>query len=233
MEQMINTNPSMMERLMDEVDLDLSEQFTFDGFQVVRGEFFAHRREPCITFANYRLYANAACVNKVEEYDYVQFLVNAQTKMVAIKPCSEDEKDSFLWRRIKDEESGKFAPKYITCRVLFAKIIELMEWDTDKRYRMLGKMIRSNGEFLFIFDLKAAETFERYTRGGELKRTRTPIFPAEWKNQFGLSVEEHSKQLQVNIFEDYAVIDVTKKQEKKEDGLEWKENQDPQSPSTL
>ena len=34
--------------LGDEIEID--DDFSFDGFQVVRGEFFAHLREPAITF---------------------------------------------------------------------------------------------------------------------------------------------------------------------------------------
>ena len=36
---------------------------------------------------------------------------------------------------------------------------------------------------------------------------RTPSYPEEWKNQFGIPVEEHQKSMQVNIFEGYAVFD--------------------------
>lgn len=45
----------------------------------------------------------------------------------------------------------------------------------------------------------------------ELKTSRTPIYPADWKNQFGLPIEEHQKLLQVNIFEGYTVFSVQDK----------------------
>ena len=35
--------------------------------------------------------------------------------------------------------------------------------------------------------------------------------PEEWKNQFGIPVEEHQKSMQVNIFEGYAVFDIQEK----------------------
>ena len=43
----------------------LDDTFSFDGYQVVRGEFFAHTFEPSITFNNNRLYVNMACLNKL------------------------------------------------------------------------------------------------------------------------------------------------------------------------
>ena len=84
-----------------------------------------------------------------------------------------------------------------------------MDWNPDYRYKMLGKLIQSGSEHLFIFDLTAAETYQRILNAGEKPKTsRTPVFPAEWKNQFGLPVEEHRKLLQVNIFEGYTVFGI-------------------------
>lgn len=222
------------EFLLEEVDDDLSAQFSFDGFQVVRGEFFSHLREPAITFCNSRIYANTACVNKLQDAEYVQILVNSETKKIVIKPCNEDDKDSFLWRKARKDKEG-FAPKYITCRVFFAKIVELMNWNANNRYKLLGKLIKSGGEFLFVFDLSSAETFERINKDGEkAKHSRTPIFPAEWKNQFGLSVEEHRRQLQINIFDGYAVFDVTDKEKRNEEVNQGcQDNQNQQSSLTL
>lgn len=39
------------------------EAFSFDGYQVVRGEFFAHTFEPSITFCGSKLYVNIDIVN--------------------------------------------------------------------------------------------------------------------------------------------------------------------------
>ena len=59
-----------------------------------------------------------------------------------------------------------------------------------------------------IFDLKSSEMYERKIdeTSGKPKTSRTPIFPAEWKNQFGLPVEEHKKQLQIDLFNGFAIF---------------------------
>lgn len=36
--------------------IELSDDFDFEGYQVVRREFFAHTFEPSITFNNYKVY---------------------------------------------------------------------------------------------------------------------------------------------------------------------------------
>lgn len=187
-------------------DFVQDESFSYAGYQVVRGEFFAHINEPSITFNKCKVSVNTACVNKLPEIDYVQILVNPVDMKLAVRPCREDEKDSFLWSGL-NRKNGRKKPKSITCRLFFAKIVQLMGWNPDYRYKMLGKLIRSNDENLFIFDLTATEIYQRIDQeGAQLKSSRTPVFPAEWQNQFGLPVDEHKNSLQVNIFDGYAVF---------------------------
>lgn len=49
---------------------------------------------------------------------------------------------------------------------------------------------------------------------------RTPSYPEEWKNQFGIPVEEHQKSMQVNIFEGYAVFDIQEKKKATDKSIE-------------
>ena len=86
-----------------------------------------------------------------------------------------------------------------------------MNWNPSYRYKLLGKLIRSNNELLFLFDLKTPEIYQRTIKDdGKVKTSRSPIFPEEWKNQFGLPVEEHRNALRVNIFDGYAVFGLEK-----------------------
>lgn len=179
------------------------EAFSFDGYQVVRGEFFAHTFEPSITFCGSKLYVNMACLNKLPTVEYIQILINQDTKKLVIRPCREDEKDSFRWC----SNTAKRKPKQVICRVFFAKLAEMMNWDSSYRYKLMGKLISANQELLFVFDLCSTETYQRSTStDGEVHSKRTPVYPAEWQNQFGLPVTEHQKQLQINIFNGFTVF---------------------------
>lgn len=90
-------------------DMIQDESFNYAGYQVVRGEFFDHINEPSITFNKCKISANTACVNKLTEVDYVQILVNPNEMKLAIRPCKEDEKDSFLWCGINQKNRSKKA----------------------------------------------------------------------------------------------------------------------------
>lgn len=184
------------------------DAFSYDGYQVVRGEFFAHTFEPSFTFNNYKVSVNTACIKKMPDTDFVQILVNPEEKKLAVKPCPEEAKDSFRWCT---NGSKKRSPKQITCRVFFAKVIALMGWNPNYRYKILGKLLTSGDDILFVFDLTTPEIFMRVSKEGDKpKMSRTPSYPAEWKNQFGLPVEEHQNTIQVNMFNGYTVFGVQK-----------------------
>ena len=59
----------------DEI-LEMGDSFDFEGYQVVRREFFAHLREPSVTFNNCKFSVNTACLTKFPKTEYVQVLVS-------------------------------------------------------------------------------------------------------------------------------------------------------------
>lgn len=114
----------------DEV-LELHREFNYDGYQVVRREFFAHINEPSVTFNNYKFYVNAACLNRFPQVNQVQVLVNQESKILAIRPCRAEDRDACAWCTTG---SGRRKPKQITCKIFFAKVFSLMGWNLDYRY---------------------------------------------------------------------------------------------------
>lgn len=177
--------------------------FNYDGYQVVRREFFAHINEPSVTFNNYKFYVNAACLNRFPDVDFVQVLVNQERKILAIRPCRADERDACAWHTAG---SGRRKPKQITCKLFFAKVFSLMGWNLDYRYKLLGRIIHAKDEWLIAFDLTATEVYQRARKSGEKPHaSRLPVFPEEWQTQFGLPFKEHQKSMQIDIFDGYAI----------------------------
>ena len=195
-------NPDSIEQ--DE-DICIDDAFSYEGYEVVRGEFFAHIFEPSFVLSNYKVSVNTACIKKLPEIDYIQILVNPKQKKLAVLPCQEEEKDSFKWCT----GGKKRGPRKITCRVFYAKVMDLMGWDPTYRYKVLGKLIRSGERLLFVFDLTTPEIYARtLTKDGKSKISRKPAYLDEWKNQFGVPVAEHQNRIQVSIFNEYAVFGV-------------------------
>ena len=187
-------------------DVEVDDSFSLEGFQVVRREFFAHTFEPSISMQDNKIGFNTAAIRKMPDADYVQFLINSDTRTLVIMPCSENTPDSLMWC---STSKGKRKPRHVSGRFFFLKLTALMEWNPDNRYKILGKMIRSNGQNLFVFKLDDVEQYKREKTSG--KSTRTPSYPSDWQNQFGVPYEEHKASLQINLLDGFAVMGIKEK----------------------
>ena len=178
----------------------------FQGFEMGRGEFFAHTREPCFTLSDGKVLANTACIRKMQDIDHIQILINQSTHKLVIRACGEEDLFSLPWCRTKN---GIRYPRAITGPVFIMKVCSLMGWNPDNRIRMLGKFCRANEDLIFLFDMDGAEEFERRTDAdGKRKTSRTPHFAASLENVFGPLFTEHKKELGFNIHQGFAVMSV-------------------------
>ena len=193
-----------------------TEEVDLKGFQVVRREFFAHTREPSIIFNSGKISVNTACIRRLPDVEYVQILIHREKKMLAIKPCEETDLFSFQWGTTKD---GKRMPRAVTGKLFFMKICDMMGWNPNYRYKILGKLCRANGDNLFVFDLQSCETYERSEpdQDGKRKSSRVPVFPLEWKDQFGIPFEEQHQALQVNMFDGFTLFSLKEAKKKQEE----------------
>ena len=67
-------------RIYAEDEIVQDDTFSYKGYQVVRGEFFAHLYEPSLCFNRSKVYVNTGCLKRMQDVDYVQILVNAEEK---------------------------------------------------------------------------------------------------------------------------------------------------------
>ena len=186
--------------------LEMNENFNLDDYQVVRREFFAHLKEPSISFTDCKIFVNTACLTKFPMANYAQLLINRKDKIMALRPCEEYAKDAFPWC---NTSGGKRKTRSTTCKLLFAKLVALMDWNPEYRYKMLGRIVHANGEYLIAFDLTATEVYKKtIDPNSKPKKSRTPVYPADWQNQFGLPFYEHKKSMQINVFDGYAIYSV-------------------------
>ena len=203
-----------------------AEEMKLNGFQFVRTEFLAHLHEPSFSFNDGKVGVNAACVKRLPTVDYIQILINRETKMLVVKPCDEFDLFSFRWCTISH---GKRIPRQVTGRLFFMKVCDMMGWNPLHRHKILGKLCKANGEFIFAFNLKAVSTYERtIAEDGKRKTSRIPLLPAEWKDQFGIPYEEHKKALQINMFDGFALFSLGEKQQS-EAGDQQSDGNDPNS----
>lgn len=58
----VKDNLTPITEVEDIDDYEVDDSFNYEGFQVVRGEFFAHIFEPSLTFNRGRISVNMACI---------------------------------------------------------------------------------------------------------------------------------------------------------------------------
>ena len=228
------TNYTDEQEIVDQKAIELAEDFSYDGYQVVRRELFAHLREPAVVIRRDSVTFNTACIAGLEDAVYIQILVNQDSKRMVVRKCEENDKDALRWCVAKPD---KRKSRKMTNKIFSAMMYEMMGWNLDCRYKILGHKITFEDETIYVFDLMETEIFldikgkrakkdtesqfttekansieetasnstdnERSVE--EIKRkNRIPFYPKEWKDSFGLPVEEHRKALEINMLDGYA-----------------------------
>ena len=220
--------------IVDQKAIELAEDFSYEGYQVVRRELFAHLREPAVVIRRDSVTFNTACIAGLEDAVYIQILVNQDNKRMVVRKCEENDKDALRWCVAK---SDKRKSRKMTNKIFSAMMYEMMGWNLDCRYKILGHKITFEDETIYVFDLMETEIFldikgkrakkdtesqsttesannieetvssntDNERSAEEIKRkNRIPFYPKEWKDSFGLPVEEHRKALEINMLDGYA-----------------------------
>ena len=200
--------------IVDQKAIELAEDFSYDGYQVVRRELFAHLREPAVVIRRDSVTFNTACIAGLEDAVYIQILVNQDNKRMVVRKCEENDKDALRWCVAKPD---KRKSRKMTNKIFSAMMYEMMGWNLDCRYKILGHKITFEDETIYVFDLMETEIFLDIKRKKAKKDTEsqsttenannieeTASSDTEEINSFGLPVEEHRKALEINMLDGYA-----------------------------
>lgn len=168
------------------------------GYQVTKAELFSHTREPAITIWPTRIKFNMACLRKFPGVTHIQILIHPEQKRLIIRPCLPDAPDSLRWAKGGGEK--ELSNRDMLCKIFAAKIFDLMKWDLDYRYKMMGRPAVYQDELLFLFKLTDFELFV----GGSQRRS---YLPGEWRDYFGVPVKNHEEQYKIDLADGYVTTD--------------------------
>lgn len=140
----------------DQKALELAQDFSYDGYQVVRRELFAHLKEPAVVIRRDSVTFNTACIAGLEDAVYIQILVNQENKRMFVRKCEKNDKDALRWCV---EKPDKRKSRKMTNKLFSAMVYEMMGWDLDCRYKMQGYKITHEDENMYIFDLLEPEIY--------------------------------------------------------------------------
>lgn len=72
------------------VKVNVSNRLELHGYEIVRAQYFSTLRNPAMTISNGKLRFNTACLQKFENVEYIELLLNSVNRSIAIRPCSKD-----------------------------------------------------------------------------------------------------------------------------------------------
>ena len=195
---------------------ELESTFSYDGYQVVRKELFAHLRDPAIVIRKDSITFNTACISGLEDVVYVHVMFNSDLKRIVVRGCDENDKDALRWCIAKPD---KRKSRKMSCKPFSELVYNEMGWDSDCRYKILGYRINFEGETLYVFDLLVPEIFhegqkrkkgEGAPQSEETKpvNTRKGFYPDDIAGTFGVPVEEHLKESEVKQIDGYVSMSI-------------------------
>ncbi|MFA6776718.1 MAG: hypothetical protein WCR76_10690 [Sphaerochaetaceae bacterium] len=173
------------------------EMVNLAGFQVTKAELFAHTKEPAITVWGDKIKFNMACLRRFPGVTHIQLLIHPDQKRLIIKPCDSDAPDSLRWSNGGGEK--EIRNRDMVCKLFAARLFDLMQWDFHYRYKMLGKPAVSNDEVLYLFRLS---DFELFCNDGKSRKSRAYL-PEDWRNYFGVPVENHEERYKIDLADGY------------------------------
>jgi len=168
------------------------------GYQVTKAELFSHTREPAITIWPTRIRFNMSCLRRFPGITHIQLLIHPEQKRLIIRPCLPDTPDALRWAKGGGEK--ELTNRDMLCRIFAAKIFELMEWDREYRYKIMGNPAVYQNEMLFLFKLA---DFELFVGGCKAKS----YLPGEWRDYFGIPVERHEDSYKIDLADGYVTTD--------------------------
>ena len=106
---------------------------------------------PTVSITKNGVNFNKAVVMKLGYPEYVQLLINDETKQVAVKVCSEDSENSVVFYKNKDTQKAIFVRWNV--RDLLNTIVDFTGWDLSKAsYKVCGSLIKEEKAILFDFN---------------------------------------------------------------------------------
>ena len=169
------------------------------GYQVTKGELFSHIREPAMTIWENKVKFNMACLRRFPGVTHIQILICPEKKRIIIRPCDPDTPDSLRWS--SGGKSKEIKNRDMLCKIFAAKVFDLMSWDNRYRYKIMGSPATYKNKMLFLFKLTDVELF---VNSGKKKRS---YLPGEWRDYFGVPVEEHEDSYKIDLAEGYITTD--------------------------
>jgi len=168
-----------------------SDTFDWQGYEVVRAQFFDAHNRIILTFSHRSIRFNSDCVRRFQT-DYIEMLVHPDKRLFVLRPAEKENRNAVQWSK---ERSGRVVPKQVSGFAFLPNLYKLFGWNPEYKYRLFGVKKQYAGEEFIRFHLKDAQilvpvsSIVEADRNTVLKPTGAKndmlAYPPEWNASFG------------------------------------------------
>lgn len=192
--------PQPEEEIQFEVE---AGDFDLRGFEIARGEFFDSPRKPHAILYHKFMTFSTTCVRKFGNQNYIELLINPISRKLAIRPTTKENRNSIMFAK---PEKGVMHPRTIPTAAFSETLFNLLGWNIENKYRVLGTLYEQDGELAYVFDTQDSEA---YFKPNVIPADGTPTdyqpllpsgkriraIPESWTSSFGKQFYAHEKSI--------------------------------------
>lgn len=130
--------------------------FDLRGFEVTNAALFDSNRRPYVMFQNKKIKFSTDCVRRFGKDNRVELLIHPGLRIFAVRRAAKDCRHFVQWSRPDD---GRYYAREIPCSAFGDTLFELLDWETEYKFKAYGRYIENDGESVFLFDLSEPEIF--------------------------------------------------------------------------
>ena len=176
--------------------------FDLRGFEIARAQFFNISGQLTVTFSADKAVFGVNPVRAFKQSQYMEMLINPTKLLLAIRPAGKDTQNAMRWSKTLD---GKVMPRAVSGKAFMPTIYELLGWQKDYKYKLLGEVKTFGSNSILLFDLKEPEVMipasvlggdavSMEGRSGHIKG-----YPPDWQFGFGNDFYSHARERKMDM----------------------------------
>ena len=138
------------------VDKEAVSRNDLSECEIARAEFFSTRDKVCFTIDRSGITFNKCAFNRMNtnaEVMQVELAFNAVEQMLIVRKAGQDTPKTLKWVK---ESHDAYTMKRCGCKGVASAIFSNMGWNTDYKYRVIGRAVECDGETMLVFYLDSS-----------------------------------------------------------------------------
>lgn len=185
----------------DKVEADAGD-FDLRGFEIARAQFFNISGQLAVTFSMDKIVFGVNSVREFKQTQYMEMLINPAKLLLAIRPAKKDTQNAMRWSKTLD---GKILPRMVSGKAFMPTIYDLLGWQKEYKYRLLGEVKKYGGDSILLFDLREPEVMipasaiEGETASTDGRSGHIKGYPPDWQFGFGNDYYSHTRERRMDV----------------------------------